>query len=169
MSADNSAVTAYAEGAIDDEDLLILQQIAMLFEQADPVPTGLVERVEFGLTLDALEAEVAQLQRMESSLAGARSGSAGDASAINTVTFTSESLSVTISITATGVDTVRIDGWAAPGAGLQIELRRVGSSQVTSADQDGRFVLEDVPKGLAKFVITGAAGTSSVITPSMEL
>ena len=41
----------------------------------DPVPAGLVERVQFGITLDALHAEIAELQRT-ADLVGVRSGEA---------------------------------------------------------------------------------------------
>jgi hypothetical protein len=168
---ESASVDALAEGAIDTHDELVLRQIAALYDLADPVPAGLIERLQFGITLDALEAEIAQLQRMDPQLAGARSDGATE---IQTVTFTSASLTTMITITPAGPERVRIDGWAAPGAGLLIELRIVADKRHTTADADGRFVFDDVPRGLAQFLlrVPAADGTDTqppVITPSMEI
>ena len=130
------------------------------------MPDGLVERISFGITLDALEAEVAQLVR-HGELAGARGGAA----AMQTVTFSSGSLTTMVTIGASGPDRVRIDGWAAPGGGVTVELRIADGRRTTIADADGRFVFEDVPRGRAQFLFVPAsgAGHASVITPALEL
>jgi len=156
-----------AAGQIDAEDVRVLRRTAELYDALDPVPTGLLDRIQFGITLDALHAEIAELQRT-GDLAGVRSGEATEA---QTVTFTSVSLTTMVTITPTSADRARIDGWAAPGGGVLVELRLVGDSLHTVADADGRFVFDDVPRGLVQFVLRSpsVAGGRPVITPSIEI
>jgi hypothetical protein len=162
-------VDVLARGTIDATDERLLRRIGALYDLLDPVPDGLVEKLQFDVTLDALHAEVAQLQRFELEAAGARGDDAG-ATEVQTVTFTSESLTTMVTITHTGPDRVRIDGWAAPGGGVSIELRIAGSHLQASADADGRFVFEDVPRGLAQFVMRPSSTEAHppVITPSID-
>ncbi len=168
-SQDSTEVQALAAGAIDATDEQLLRELGALYAEADPVPVGLVQRLQFGITLDALHAEVAQLQRVE--LVGARSDDAAGATAAQTITFTSPSLTTMVTISPSGPDRVRIDGWVAPGGGVGVELRVVGDRLHTVADADGRFVFDDVPRGLAQFVLRAPVEGvhPPVITPSLEL
>ena len=110
---------------IDGEDVRILDRVAAVYSQLDPVPAGLADRISFGITLDALHAEIAELQR-SGDLVGVRAEAAPADS--QTVTFTSSDLTTMVTITPTGADRVRIDGWVDPGAGVEIELRLPGES-----------------------------------------
>jgi hypothetical protein len=163
---------AAAEEDLDAADLAILGELRDYYEQHDPVPAGLVERVQFEITLDALEAEVATLTQLDLSLAGARSTPTEE---VRTITFTSESLTTMVTLTFEPDGTVRVDGWAAPGAGLRVEVLFAGAARETRADEDGRFVFEGLPRGLAKFALhseaTGpdAAGATTVLSPTLEL
>jgi hypothetical protein len=156
-----------AAGPLDDSDRRVLQHLAQLFEQSDPMPKGLGERTKFAISLDALHAEVAELQRSDS-LAGVRGD---DAAGAQTVTFTSATLTTMITITPTSIDGVRIDGWIAPGGGVAVELRSVDQSLPTTADGDGRFVFEHVGHGLVRFVLRPPAPADAppVVTPSIEI
>lgn len=168
MAKDNGCTASVlAAGPIDDYDIALLRSVAAAYDSADPVPEGLVERLQFGITLDALHAEIAQLERMDG-LVGARGNQAAEA---QTITFTSESLTTMVTITPAGAERVRIDGWAAPGGGISVELRTVAERLQARADSDGRFVFEDVPRGLAQFVLRAAGGSvhPPVVTPSIEL
>jgi hypothetical protein len=156
-----------AGGAVDDTDVQILQRVAELYEQADPVPPGLIERIQFGITLDALHAEIAELQRT-AELTGVRSASAADTQSI---TFTSTSLTTMVTITVLSADRVRIDGWLAPVGEVSVELRTRDRTLSVTSDADGRFVFESVPRGLAQFAMHPRAGENGpgVVTPTIEI
>ena len=151
---------------LDPDDTALLTEIKACYEAADPVPVGLVERLQFEITLDALHADLATLTQLDLSTAGARSTT----EEVRTITFTSESLTTMVTVTPEG-DGVRIDGWAVPGAGITVELLRTGGPLVTQADQDGRFVFEAVPSGLARFAlqVTSGAEVSTVLSPTIQL
>lgn len=162
-----SSLDELAAGTIDTIDLQHLHALAAFYDRTDPVPDGLIERIQFGITLDALHAELAELQQT-GDLAGVRSSETSQAP---TVTFTSPSLTTMVTATPLSSDRVRIDGWAAPGGGLVVELRIGDDTRETTADADGRFVFDDVPRGLARFVLRPPAGSRQppVITPAIEL
>jgi hypothetical protein len=152
--------------AIDEIDLANLQHIGALYDGLDPVPTALIDRIQFGLTLNLLEAEIAELQH-SGDLVGVRA----DVADAHTVTFTSANLTTMVTITPASADRVRIDGWIAPGAGVLVELRTQDDSLNTVADDDGRFVFESVERGLAQFVLRREPADvhRPVVTPSIQL
>ena len=150
---------------LDADDFALLNSLRAYYDEHDPVPDGLVERIQFELTLDALHAEVATLTQLDLADAGARST---ETESVRTITFTSESITTMVTLTAEGEGTVRVDGWAAPGAGIRVEILLADGPRETHADDDGRFVFEAVPNGLAKFALhPGAGGT--VVSPTIEL
>jgi hypothetical protein len=149
---------------IDADDLALLEQVRALWDAYDPVPAGLADRIEFALTLDALETEVATLTQLDLATTGSR---AGDTEAVRTVTFTSDTLDTMVTLTDTPDGTVRVDGWIAPAAAMRVEVLIEGSTLEVDADDDGRFVLESVPRGLAKFALHPAGRT--VLSPTIEL
>ncbi len=157
-------------GVIDDADGRALATLRRIYEVGDPVPASLLDRVKFAITLDDLEAEVARLQRESlPDLAGARSD---DLLRARTVTFTSDTLTTMVTITPGEDDGVRLDGWAAPGAFLNVELRIDDTVLHLIADKDGRFVFESVAHGLAQLVLrqTGSERDGHpVITPAIEI
>lgn len=160
-------VGALAAQPIDDRDEAVLGRVRDVFAAADPVPDGLVERLQFAITLDALHAELAELQRMDG-LVGARGGATSD---VQTVTFSSQNMTIMITATPVGPDRVRIDGWVADGADLMIELRTASGQLSGVADVDGRFVFDDVERGMAQFVVRRPEGSTlpPVVTPSVEI
>jgi hypothetical protein len=167
VEPDDPGLDALAGEPIDSTDLALLNSVRAFYDEHDPVPAGLVERIEFGLTLDALEAEVATLTQLDLAAAGARS----TPEAVRAVTFTSDSITTMVTITPLEPGSVRVDGWATPGAGVRVELLRDDGRSETVADEDGRFVFARVPAGLARFALhlPAASGGATVLTPALEL
>jgi hypothetical protein len=167
-ASDASREAELAGQPLDPSDFALLNSLRAHYDENDPVPDGLVERIQFELTLDALHAEVATLMQMDTAGAGVRSAAT---EAVRTITFTSESLTTMVTLTPQPEDTVRVDGWAEPGAGIRVELMLPDGPRETYADDDGRFVFEDVPSGLAKFVmhVPRGDGFSTVLSPTIEL
>ncbi|GAA4736401.1 hypothetical protein GCM10023216_32060 [Isoptericola chiayiensis] len=155
-----------ADQAFDASDAALLARVAALDERLDPVPDGLTERSLFAMTLAGLEAEVMELQVVEAPVGSVRSDAPVET---RTITFTHERLTVMIALSAGGDrDTVRVDGWLAPAAPLAIELRRPDEDpRTTTSDEDGRFVIDDVPRGPASLLIR--QGETPVTTPVVEL
>jgi hypothetical protein len=166
-SADDRALEErLAVEPLDHDDLALLNSLRAYYDEHDPVPDGLVERIQFELTLDALQAEVATLTQLD--LSGARGSST---EAVRTITFTSESANTLVTVSPQGENLVRVDGWTAPGAGIRVELLLADGARETVADEDGRFVFDHVPTGLAKFALHLPAGSESatVVSPTIEL
>lgn len=156
------------DAPLDDTDGAILAGLADLYTRLDPVPAGLADRVLFALELDDLEMELARLD-----VAAEPVGVRGEEQA-RTITFASQNLTVMVTSTLTQPGRFRLDGWAAPGGGLPVELRITGSSLRATADDDGRFEFIDVPTGRFQLVFHPAPGSEAalrvpVVTPAVEL
>ena len=156
----------FAEAAepVGPEDVALLERLGGLWERHDPVPEGLAQRLEFALTLDALETEVATLMQVDLAGSGSRGG---ETETVRTVTFTSETLDTMVTLTDGPDGTVRVDGWIAPAAAMRVEVLLSTTRLEVESDEDGRFVLEAVPKGLARFALH--PGSRTVLSPSIEL
>lgn len=151
---------------LDDVDVAVLGRIGHLVATLDPVPDGLVERSLFAVTLAALEAEVMELSYVGTPAMSVR----GDAPPVEarTITFTHDTLTVMVSLSLDETGLVRVDGWLAPAAALQVELHRPDGMRSTTSDEDGRFVLEGVRRGPASLVVRRPDG-AAVSTPVVEL
>lgn len=162
MSADHDL----AAQPLDDLDATILGTVAEVFRAADPVPAGLVEDIKFALTVQALHAEVADLQRVGAESALARS----EYTQTQTLTFSAETLSVMVTMSPIDADEVRVDGWVTGhDSSVRVELR-VGTRTVSAeVDDDGRFILDPAPRGLARFVFLPEGDERPVITPTVEI
>lgn len=161
---ENRALDTLASAPIDDADADTLARIAALYTKLDPVPAGLTDRIAFGITLDALNAELAELQR-SSGLVGVRA----EETSANTVTFTSTSLTAMVTITAISPESARLDGWIAPAGVRGVEVRTIAGSRRTESDADGRFVLVDVARGLVQLTFHAADDGRPVLTPALEI
>ncbi|MGL5866640.1 MAG: hypothetical protein ACRCYX_12380 [Dermatophilaceae bacterium] len=154
---------------LDDVDAQVLRATAALFDDIDPVPAGLVDDIKFALTVQALQAEVAELQRAGANEYLVRS----EYTQTPTLTFSAESVSAMVTLTASSADTVRIDGWVTGHDGpVTVEVRDAAFATVVSTrtDADGRFVLEDLDRRLVRFVFRPEDATvNPVITPAVEI
>jgi hypothetical protein len=156
---------------LDDFDFALLDGIRAIFEQVDPMPADLPERVRFALALRGLETEVARLVTEEDPRLVAARGTEQS----RTVTFDSASLSIIIRIEQNKNGSVRIDGWLAPPRRRDIELETSAETLSVSSDDQGRFALGEVPRGAARLVVVGAAERDqsgrgpTVVTPALVL
>ncbi|MFL6163389.1 MAG: carboxypeptidase regulatory-like domain-containing protein [Jatrophihabitantaceae bacterium] len=156
-----------ANEPLDAYDGEVLTRIKQLYEQLDPVPVDLADRLQFAISLDALEVELAELQLVSGELLAAR---AEPTSAVKTLTFTSDSFTTTVNISSDGPDRVRIDGWIAPGGVSLVELHQGSQVRQIPADEDGRFVFTDVEHALTRFLIRPqSADALPVATPAVEI
>jgi hypothetical protein len=165
MSAERRAG---ASGALDERDEEVLGLLRECHEALDPMPESVVQRSLFAIALQDLDAEVFRLAEQD---ALAAVGVRGEEARV--VTFDSDSLTVMIRISQQS-STVRIDGWLAPPESCRVELRTGERVISTGADEEGRFVLDEIPRGLAQLVVrrggpltTGAE--HSILTPAIVL
>jgi hypothetical protein len=171
-----------ADGPGGDERLLVL--VRSLFEGADPVPAGLVERVRFSVALTGLEGEVARLAAGDAELSQLYADGAalarGAPEESRTITFDSSDLTIMIRIDSNDDGTARLDGWLAPPRRCLVEVALIGGSLEVAADADGRFAFPIVPRGTVRIVVRpperdaatdgrGPAEVKSVITPALVL
>jgi hypothetical protein len=160
-----------ADQPLDATDAVLLGEVARLYEEVDPVPQGLIDRLSFGLALDELYAEVAEMSRVPTDLAGVRSDLAEVRT--ETLTFSAESLTAMVTVTHVGPNRVRLDGWVAPAHRLHVRLRMQRGRLETLADAAGRFSFDDLPDGFVQLSFHpetgGVDGGSAVVTPSFEL
>jgi hypothetical protein len=164
-----------AEGRpMDRRDLELLTDILDLHEELDPTPPMLADLVLFALQDEGhgtdLDAEFARLLEEELTVpVGART-----VEQARRVTFSSDHLTVMITVGPRGDGTVRLDGWAAPGGGLRAELRTDAGLLTTTCDAAGRFVFPEVPSGLAQLTLLPTADSDPevrvpVVTPAVNL
>jgi hypothetical protein len=144
---------------------VLLGELDALLDRADPLPADLIDRINFAIDLEDFDVEVARWESADR-LVGVRSH-AGP----STITFTVEDLTVMVSL-APAVTGHRFDGWLVPGGPHTIEVRVEGhEASTTTADQGGRFMLADVPKGFTQIVVHMAAPVGqrqrTVVTPTI--
>lgn len=161
------------EAPIDEVDVATLEAVRQLYDQLDPMPTGLVDRVRFAVALEHMDAEVAKLVETDS-LAGVRSA-LGTAEEARTIIFESKTVTVMVSVSPAGDDLVRIDGWLTPEEAYRVEVRTPDAQFPTTADATGRFSVAELPRGVFRMVIRPPKGSEAsgsapvVITPSVVL
>jgi hypothetical protein len=151
---------------IDAIDERILAGIADVLRAADPVPAGLADDIKFALTVQALHAEVAELQRVGAETALARS----EYTHTQTLTFSAETLSVMVTMSPIDADEVRVDGWVTGhDSPVRVEIRTATRTIGAEVDDDGRFTIDPAPRGLVRFVFLPEGDVRPVITPTVEI
>lgn len=147
----------------DDE---LMTQVARLVNELDPMPPGLVERAQFAVAIDDIDDIDLEVARWSDNrtLAGVRGGLPG------TITFFVGDLTVMVNVTRTG-ERQRIDGWLVPAGAHGVEVRVADhGSSTTTADEGGRFVLTEVPRGTTQLLVRmNAEQSRTVVTPTVDL
>jgi hypothetical protein len=145
----------------DDE---LMAQVARLVDELDPPPAGLVERSQFAIAIDDIDVEAARWAN-DRPLAGVRGGMPG------TITFFVGDLTVMVNVTRTG-ERQRIDGWLVPAGEHDVEVRVADhGSAATTADEGGRFVLTEIPRGTTQILVrmNATERPRTVVTPTVDL
>src|SRR5882757_6921014 len=172
VSAMDSVEAKSANEPLDELDARILAGVRSLWDALDPVPSTLVDQIQFATGLESalapesVDFEVLRLtERMRFEVARGEEQS-------RLITFDSDSLTIKIDLNRNG--TVRVDGWLTPPASHPIELRITDGSLTTTSDDGGRFALDGIEPGMAQLVVR-PAGTvpgdrgRTVTTPSIVL
>jgi hypothetical protein len=156
---------------MDMSDLQLLSDIVALYDAFDPMPPILPDVVLFALGTTDVDGEMARLVESEAGLVGTRGAPVEHA---RRVTFASEHLTVMIAVDPQASGLVRVDGWAAPGGALHVELRSGECVLTTECDDAGRFVFDAVPVGPAQLVLNPTLSSDPairmpVVTPALHL
>jgi hypothetical protein len=85
------------------------------------------------------------------------------------ITFDSESLTIMVSLHDNPNGTIRLDGWLSPAASHPIELHTGMGLIVTSSDGDGRFAINQIPRGSAQLVVRPTGQARTISTPTIAL
>ena len=158
---------------IDAADEALLAELAQLLTDIDPVPSDLVGRIQFGLALDEVYAEVAEMTRVAAdALAVRHDPVAGERT--ESLTFAAERLTAMVTVTRSD-GTLRVDGWVAPAGRFLVRVRMQAERREVETDETGRFVLEGLSDGFAQlsFHPVGEDGvpdeSAVVVTPLFQL
>lgn len=150
----------------DETDAAILRELREVAGRLDPCPADLAERIKFSLTVQALEAEVAELTAQPELVS--RTAAGEELTEASTVTFSTDNLSIMVTIAPSGPGRARVDGWLTCGR-AEVECRLdAGDSLIVTADDDGRFVLPDLPRCGAQLIVRASSGRP-VITPQFRV
>ncbi len=149
----------------------MLDRIHEMWSAVDPVPDGLVARMqaaaaaEVELAATDLDYELLMLIERSTQLAGTRS-----ASTTYTLRFGADGLDLLVRV-APEADATRLDGWIVPPEPVAVRMERDdGQSWQTSTDSHGRFTLADLPKGLYRlFVEPESPDGRPFGTPTFEI
>lgn len=148
------------------EDDAMMTKVARLVDELDPPPAGLIERAQFAIAIDDVDKIDIEAARWahDRPLAGVRGGIPDN------ITFFVGDLTVMVNVTRTG-ERHRIDGWLVPAGehGVEVRVADHGSTE-TTADEGGRFVLTEVPRGTTQILVRmNADRPRTVVTPTVVL
>ena len=147
-------------------DAALFARMRRMWEDVDPVPADLVDRMVAAVAVEDLSREYALLTLVEGTLAAVR----GDTDTA-TLQFSDGTTSVLLHVTATEGGGRRVDGWVDATA---LAIRLVQDDQEWSAEpgEHGRFAFEEVTPGVARLrlVVRDADGAlRDFQTPQFEV
>lgn len=130
---------------IEPSDAALMAGLRVFWEDVDPVPADLVDRVIAALAVEELDREWELL----SFVSGAELGAVrGDADVL-TLQFSDGSISVLVHVAGQAEGSRRVDGWV-DGPAASAELLQGERSWETTPNQSGRFAFTDIPPGLCR-------------------
>ncbi len=147
-------------------DAALFARMRRMWEDVDPVPADLVDRMVAAVAVEDLSREYALLTLVEGTLAAVR-GESDTA----TLQFSDGTTSVLVHVTATEGGGRRVDGWVDATA-LAIRLIRADREWATDPGEHGRFAFDEVTPGVARLrlVVRDADGAlRDFQTPQFEI
>jgi hypothetical protein len=151
---------------LDATDEHLLQEVAVMLDDLDPMPADLVERVQLALALDEVYEEVARMTRVADDALAVRTDVVGTTRA-DTLTFSADRLTSMVTVSDLGPGRCRIDGWVSPPGARRVTVRTQGWSDEVLCDDTGRFVVEELPASFVQLVFHPRPDESggAVVTP----
>jgi hypothetical protein len=148
-------------------DAALFARLRMAWEEVDPVPADLVDRMVAAVAVEDLSREYALLTLVEGSVLAAVRGEADTA----TPQFSDGSTNVLLHVSATEQGGRRIDGWV-DAAPLAIRLTQGDRDWSADAGEHGRFAFDTIPAGVSRLrlVVRDADGhLHEFETPQFEV
>jgi hypothetical protein len=142
----------------DDErvsDDVLFARLRAMWQEADPEPVDLADRMVAAVAVADLSREYALLTLVEASTLDAVRGDADSA----TLQFSDGHTSVLLHVTATEDGSRRVDGWVDADA-LALRLVQGDRDWAAEPGEHGRFAFDPVPRGvsLLRIVVRAADG-----------
>ncbi|HEY9310528.1 MAG TPA: hypothetical protein VIP82_22225 [Microbacterium sp.] len=147
-------------------DAALFARMRRMWEEVDPVPADLVDRMVAAVAVEDLSREYALLTLVEGTLAAVR-GETDTA----TLQFSDGTTSVLLHVTATESGDRRVDGWV-DAAALAIRLVQGDREWSAEPGEHGRFAFDEVTPGVARLrlVVRDADGAlRDFQTPQFEV
>ena len=150
-----------------DDDLLA--GIRTYWEATDPVPDGMVARLQTAAALAAsdtdLDIELMLLVERTEELAGAR----GSSTTAYTLRFAHDGVDLLLRVSTDGTHP-RIDGWVVPPSPVVVTVLRDDDTLATLDVGDaGRFELPDLTPGMLRLRLEPVDGSTPFMTPAFEI
>ncbi|MBW9111109.1 hypothetical protein [Microbacterium ureisolvens] len=147
-------------------DAVLFARMRRMWEDVDPVPADLVDRMVAAVAVEDLSREYALLTLVEGTFAAVR-GETDTA----TLQFSDGTTSVLLHVTATEEGGRRVDGWV-DAAALAIRLIQGDREWSAEPGEHGRFAFDEVTPGVARLrlVVRDADGSlRDFQTPQFEV
>lgn len=148
-------------------DAALFARLRAVWEEVDPVPVDLVDRMVAAVAVEDLSREYALLTLVEGSILSAVRGDADTA----TLQFSDGTTNVLVHVTAAEDGTHRVDGWVDAPA-LAIRLAQGDREWTADAAEHGRFAFEGITPGITRLriVVRGTDGALNEFqTPQFEV
>lgn len=148
-------------------DAALFARLRRMWQQVDPVPADLVDRMVAAVAVADLSREYALLTLVEGSALEAVRGEADTA----TLQFSDGTTSVLLHVTATEGGGRRIDGWTDAEA-LAIRIVQGEREWAAESSEHGRFAFDELPAGVSRLRIavrTTEGGVREFQTPQFEV
>lgn len=147
-------------------DAALFARMRLMWQEVDPAPADLVDRMVAAVAVEDLSREYALLTLVEGDLAAVR-GESDTA----TLQFSDGTTSVLLHVSVTEDGTRRVDGWV-DAAALAIRLVQGDREWSTDPGEHGRFAFDSVPAGVSRLrlVVRDAGGEMHDFqTPQFEV